>query len=461
MGGTSTIDWSKYSSPASSADGQIDFGKYAGEAEPGAREIPEVISPVAHPSVMSMDPRSAVAQTLGREVKAAGQTITQLPSSVASAFSAPATLVTGISALDRFGTGLHRMISEPIEHAAEWYKREAQAKTSGVSTLDKMLTVAPEGIGLAAGNVVLGKTLEALPGAPRAINEAIPSFKREAQHFQAIENIYGDRPVNATRTLVKAQTIADRMNLTKLKSVPGPVNELINRISGGEQPKIAGMDAAEFQRRAPEAYQNMVDAGAIQPAQPLTIKEARQFRTDLNSAIYDQELPSQFRGPLKDLADTLHKETVAAFPTQTAKNWYLATNKEANRAYAMQRKADAIGPYIGGGLGAYAGEKLGGVGGLGVGAYLGAKAGRVVGKPIVGGMVRSILNRNIGQVTPPPGAIENIMQAAKAGTISPGKATTMLSNMGVSTKVNVPYWKAKTYPETGASDTPAPRVPSP
>src|SRR5882724_9032988 len=175
MGGTSTIDWSKYSSPVPSAGGQIDFGKYAGEAEPGARDIPEVISPVTYPSVMSVDPRAAVAQTLGREIKSAGQTITQLPSSVASAFSAPATPVTGISALDKFGTGLHRMISEPIEYAAEWYKREAQAQPSGVSTLDKMLTVAPEGIGSAAGNVVLGRAMSA---APEVIGKTIGGIDR-------------------------------------------------------------------------------------------------------------------------------------------------------------------------------------------------------------------------------------------------------------------------------------------
>lgn len=292
-------------------------------------------------------------------------------------------------------------------------------------------------------------------GGADAFNQGLPSFNRAAQHFQSFEAAYGDRPVAATRTAAKAQALADRIRETNLTSVPGPVQALLDKVSGGEQPKIAGMDATEFQRRAPEAYQKMADAGAITPPEPLTVQQARHLRTDLNTIIFDRNTPSQFKGDLQKIAQSLHQETTAALPTQSAKNWYLATNKEWNRAESMQRNADKIGPAAGTLIGGIAGKMLGhGLTGMGEGALVGGWAGKQLLKPVIGGMVDSVLNRKMGAVTPPPGAIESVMQAAKDGTISPGKATTILSNMGVSTKVNPPkwakYWTKDTYPDTGS-----------
>ncbi len=465
MGSTSTIDWSKYSSPAASGNGQIDFSKYAGQAEPGAVDFPVIHTAAINssPSVMSQDPRAAVASTLGREVKSFGQVFTGLPSAITSAVTTPITSEdkakygsTGNQTLDKLGIGLTRMIAQPIEHAAEWYGKVAKGQVP--NAYEQALSVAPEAMGQGAGNVVLGKAMESGPSAvvnaPRDINAAIPSFDRSSQHFEAFENAYGSRPVDMTRLSAKAQKIADRMTENKAMSVPGPIQTILDKASGGEQPKIAGMDAAEFQRRAPEAYQKMVDAGAIQPSQPMNILQLRHLRTDLNNLIFDRNIADTFKGPMKDLAKSVQDEIVNSLPNQTAKNWYLATNKEANRAYAMQRKADAAGPYIGGGLGAGIGEKIGGLPGAAWGAGIGSAVGRVAGKPIVGGMVRSVLNRDIGPVTPPPGAIENIMQAAKDGTISPGEATRRIANMGGSTKVQPPkwakYWTKDTYPDTGS-----------
>jgi len=87
-------------------------------------------------------------------------------------------------------------------------------------------------------------------------------------------------------------------------------------------------------------------------------------------------------------------------------------------------------------------------------ASAGATGGGLAGRKVIGGMVENVLNRNpaarlpivAGSVTAPSGAINAIMQMAKDGDISPGEATRRISNLGVSTKVNVPYWKAKTYP---------------
>lgn len=444
MGAASTIDWSKYSSPAASGNGQIDFSKYAGQAEPGAREIPVIPSANLNspPSVMDQDPRAAIASTLGRELKSFGQTIggaIPIPfvqQGILQPFMAPPQTdeerktTQEHPVVGRVATGLGRLLVDPVKNAAEWYGNVAKGRVP--NAYEQGLSVAPEAMGSGAGNVVLGKAMSSLPeaatrtirGVDSAIaNASIPSRQLEAKHFEAIENAYGNRPIDLSRIGPKAQAIADRMTENKAAAVPGPVQTILDKVAGGGQPKIAGMDAAEFQRRSPEAYQRMVDAGAIQPAQPMTLLQMRHLRTDLNNMLFDGNIPDTFAGPLKDLAKSIQGEIVKALPNQTAKNWYLATNKEASRVYATQGLADKAGQIL-------------------------PIVGKPIVKPIVGGMVRSILNRDIGPVTPPPGAIESVMQAAKDGTISPGKATTILSNMGVSAKVNQPYWKAKTYPDT-------------
>lgn len=107
--------------------------------------------------------------TLQREGKALTGSIAGVPAAVYHAFSDPATQeekdkfggedqVTGAK---RIGLGVHRLTTAPIENAVNWYSDVAKGKIQ--SPYEQALSVAPEAIGSAAGNVIGGKLVEAAP----------------------------------------------------------------------------------------------------------------------------------------------------------------------------------------------------------------------------------------------------------------------------------------------------------
>lgn len=124
----------------------------------------------------------AARATLGREVKATGSTIAGMPKAIYQSFTQPPQTPQEVSAvgqnpgiLKMFGLGLARNISAPIQNAAEWYKQEFQHPTPNATTGEKALSVAPEAMGVAAGNVIASKGSEAavkgvlrLPSATKA-----------------------------------------------------------------------------------------------------------------------------------------------------------------------------------------------------------------------------------------------------------------------------------------------------
>jgi hypothetical protein len=113
-------------------------------------------------------------ETLNRELNAAGETIMGTPGAIKSSFTTPpdsqeakqlGTDKPGM--VGKFALGLARNVGEPLQNAAEWYKREYDLIKGGKQnfgdTVDKMLSVAPEGVGSAAAQEIMGHTLKALP----------------------------------------------------------------------------------------------------------------------------------------------------------------------------------------------------------------------------------------------------------------------------------------------------------
>lgn len=106
--------------------------------------------------------------TLGREAKSAASALNPvtISSGIYHAFSDQPTAEEqkefstdkNPGVIKRGAIGVTRMTAEPIANAADWYIKAAQGKIPNVT--DQILSVAPEGIGAAAGNVVGGKAIE-------------------------------------------------------------------------------------------------------------------------------------------------------------------------------------------------------------------------------------------------------------------------------------------------------------
>jgi hypothetical protein len=163
---TTAIDFSKYETAAPA----IDFSKY---------EKPETTEP------------SGFWDTLKREGKAAVDSITGIPASVHQAFTEPPTdeekekfgLSDKPDAAQMLALGTTRMSYHPLAVAGKWYGDAAQGKVP--NAYEQALSVAPEAMGNAAGNVIGGKLIEAapgairaIPGAARAVAEATPAVIR-------------------------------------------------------------------------------------------------------------------------------------------------------------------------------------------------------------------------------------------------------------------------------------------
>ena len=112
--------------------------------------------------------------TLKREGKSMVGTIAGMPSSVYHAFSEPPTdeekqrfgLSDKPDSMQKIALGTTRMSYHPAVTAGQWYGEAAQGKIP--NAYEQALSVAPEAMGSAAGNVVAGKLAESVPGAVRA-----------------------------------------------------------------------------------------------------------------------------------------------------------------------------------------------------------------------------------------------------------------------------------------------------
>jgi hypothetical protein len=168
---------------------------------------------------------------LWRETKAAAGSVTGIPSAI---YHAIADKPTGRESQEFPGTAgrtvlpLHRMVSEPIENAAEWYSKAAQGKIPNAT--DQALSVAPEAIGSAGGtvatNAIGAKTGSAALGlfnrnspipretAANMVADAVmPKPSQRAQYVQDLQNHWdkitsyaNDKgiPLNSTKNVQRA-----------------------------------------------------------------------------------------------------------------------------------------------------------------------------------------------------------------------------------------------------------------
>lgn len=125
------------------------------------------------PGLFSSDPMSV--RALARAANSAKNTIAGAPPALYHALTDPKT-PDEPNLPGHILPALNRLAVKPAVNAAEWYGQAAQGKVP--APLDQALSVAPEGIGAGAGNVLLGKAMEAakLPdAASKYVREEIPS----------------------------------------------------------------------------------------------------------------------------------------------------------------------------------------------------------------------------------------------------------------------------------------------
>lgn len=127
--------------------------------------------------------------TLQREYDAANQSIAGMPAAVYHAFADPPTQEekdkfggeAEVSGAKRVGLGVHRLATAPAEVAADWYSDALRDKIP--DAYEQALSVAPEAVGSAAGNAVLGKGIEmGVDAAPGVVASArnIPAVAKSA-----------------------------------------------------------------------------------------------------------------------------------------------------------------------------------------------------------------------------------------------------------------------------------------
>lgn len=130
--------------------------------------------------------------TLGREVTSAGKSIIETPASIYHAFAddvrpdEKGTIAETISknrasnpVENRIALGLHRTVTQPLAVAGQWWKNAITGQNP--NAYEEALSVAPEAVGSAAGNVVLGKAAESVPrAAGRAVEVASDPALRSA-----------------------------------------------------------------------------------------------------------------------------------------------------------------------------------------------------------------------------------------------------------------------------------------
>ena len=117
--------------------------------------------------------------TLKREGKSMGGTISGIPSAVYHAFSEPPTKDEAdkfggqqeVSGAKRVGLGIYRLGVAPVETAANWYSDAARGKIP--NAYEQALSVAPEAMGAGAAGVVApklaGAAIDAAPAAAGAV----------------------------------------------------------------------------------------------------------------------------------------------------------------------------------------------------------------------------------------------------------------------------------------------------
>ncbi len=364
------------------------------------------------------------------------QPVTDLASGMAGAFSQPTAQspmderVAGV--LGPIGVGAYRMGKGLVKGTYEaggdvgggLYRGAIQGDPAGYEQ-------AAHGAGQLAGTyatVGLGNKTKVDQIAP----DIIPARQRGGQGLGMMDKAYADLPIKPTRSYGAATELVRKIQDYGNINVPPALQKFIDRVS-----------AADIAERHPEVAQELRQQG-VAVDQPLTFPDARGHRTALNDLKYDSSLPDKIRAQIGHVAGELDADIKASAPHDAFLKDYTRFNKEYARASKVGRFADAVGPLLGGTAGAAIGGEAGGMFGMDVGARLGTAAGRMMGKPVIGGMADSVLDRSVPapKLTPPSPpynapsssypktreAYTRIMMDAKEGKINPTRADQMLRN---------------------------------
>ena len=282
--------------------------------------------------------------------------------------------------------------------------------------------------GQAAGAIAAGT---AIANAPKMLNDVIPSTVRAGQGLSNLTDtpnaVYGQTPVVTPKADAVAKQIESQLAVT-----------------GEKPPAIIQNHLGNMQ------LQNAPPQFGLPPQGPLSMWEARTTLKRVNDLIdasggFNADTASKtMLNAYKRYAGALDTDISNAAQQGGFGNTYEGFRSEYAKGKGIQRAADAAGPLIGGGLGAYLGRETGAIG-MAEAAGAGTLAGRYLGKPVVGSMVDSVIGRSGQPVTagpplPPvprsPEEYTRTILAAKEGQITPAEASARIRRGGGSTRVS-------------------------
>lgn len=262
------------------------------------------------------------------------------------------------------------------------------------------------GAGLEGATYAVGP--KAIKEAPGLINDALPSRARASEAIQQVKTAIGDQPIIApTKSYGMAVDLMEKLE-RQGKTVPPELKAYIGRVLG--------------------------ERGT---GEPLTFSDLHEAREAINDLKYDknvQNKTSRQAGAIaQQMGDELqqHANRTGA---DMGKLWEQG-QQEYNRAMAMIRLADSkLATRVAGGLGAATAATLMPKGTPLHGRYLAAGVGYGLTEPVVGSLVRSVVNRNAGpprlSIPRTPEEYTRTILAAKEGDIPAGEADRLITRGG-------------------------------
>lgn len=224
--------------------------------------------------------------------------------------------------------------------------------------------------GLAAAAMTEGPRLgaqlagaELLGRAPGMASKLIPSEVRAARGFEYVEGRIGNQSLSASRSPQSALDLYSRIQKTGRISVPRPLVRFLNHVTS---------------------------PGGI------SFQDARNFYTDINSLVYDREMPSQFKGPLKKLAYELGQDLRTTANQYGLGRVYDASLREFSKVQKYRGAAQALGRPVAG----LAGYEAGSLTGIPHAGWVGAGLGYKYGPEVTGALADVALRRGAGRGLP-------------------------------------------------------------
>lgn len=319
------------------------------------------------------------------------------------------------------------------------------------------------GIGQGVGMVAGMKALD-----PSSYNSVVPSRGRATANMGAVKGAIGDGGLEHAQSYNLANDLIDKWTKNG-EPVPSQLTAYVQNAD------LA--DASHARAQANPDFAAQLAQRGITP-QPYSFEDLWQAREALNSLKFDRNILPKTSSQIGKVADLMTDELQAAADARGFGPQWKRAQGEYSAASSLIRAADNIGPLVGAGVGAYYGRGLGALADSGLMAA-GAVGGKILGKPVIGGLVRSVMDRsapasnyigprsgvtdtltpaNLGATvggfvnriksspkfsTPPPlprptppspEAYTRILLDAKEGKITPGYADTLIKRRGGSTR---------------------------